>query len=949
MITIFANSGHHFHFVPLSKFVPKAADARPGFGVQTNVNLLAVETLCNSDAQPWSIYQNAQWIRFRPGRKLVGITWELGFWVAIESNLGSVTRGLVHEFETNVPASEIRDSERRFAFSDENQISVDPMTFQVDITKPGSSDILGTLNLTPIQWIRPNGAPIDVDLIVDFGNTRTIALLLENRPNQELENICRPVRFVRRGTNFEPFVNGGATEDPNTVVDSWIVLHETIFSDLEPPSEHFKPSERFEVEYSELSWLDKLKNNSPRISSVKKTTYMPQMFSETSPAILGGGNGLDSARQILRDTKLAQGKNIFLSSPKRYAWDGDQLGQDSPYWNIEINRWNPDKDTDILHALPQLKGPVCLFMYQDGRHWDLDSNEPPPNERVGFHQRPQSRPNATFPRRDSLTWAALTILETAFKQICSQEYRDVSNPYIPRKLRQVVVTLPSGWTMEEIKNYRQQWQKAINIFSLCHYENSRRIDQGGSRPILNTDLDEAVASQLPVIYSEATRLDDFQAWLELVGRKDDSVPPVHVARIMNIDIGGGTTDVSVVEYRNHAPGHTIDLNAKLLFKNSSTIAGDSLVKEIIERVLLKLLSENLDEDEKVRFGEFFKNPRPEWTGADNTFRQKIGRIVPLVLVPIVHFWLQQLTQGRIKNTNGDQFSPDQMIDKNQDYVVEQNILNELNSMARKFIKKEILDWNEPLNYDPTRIEECIRNHFTPLFDSLGKLVAAYDCDLVLVSGKPSELPLIQELLQLALPVAIDRIRSAKGLEVGTWYPISRAENRITDAKSITVVGAALHQAMKNGLVTNWRLTFSEPDTNLSTRNFWGVMPPDNRPDRFIRGVFLKPDEDRTNTQLMINQNIGRMRFLSSSLMPDQLYRFRWRRGKERLDNNLTLNVSIKRIVPQGELSELLELLEVQGTDAQGNPVTIADVELQLKTLPDNAFWMDNPKFNVQGL
>jgi hypothetical protein len=425
---------------------------------------------------------------------------------------------------------------------------------------------------------------------------------------------------------------------------------------------------------------------------------------------------------------------------------------------------------------------------------------------------------------------------------------------------------------------------------------------------------------------------------------------------MNIDIGGGTTDISVVEYRNHLPGHThvhghmVNLNTKLLFKNSSNIAGDSLVKEIIERVLLKLLSENLNEVEKVRFGAFFKNPLPEWINEDRTFRQKIGRIVPLVLVPIVHFWLQQLTQGRIRNTNGYQFSPDQMIDKNQDYVVEQNILNELNSMALNFIGQEILDWNEPLNYDPTRIEECISDHFTPLFDSLGKLVAAYDCDLVLVSGKPSELPSIQKLLQLALPVAFDRIRSAKGLEVGNWYPISRAENRITDAKSITVVGAALHQAMKNGLVKNWRLTFSKTDTNLSTQNFWGVIPlDDNRPDRFIQGVFLNPEVDRTSTPLMINQNIGRMQFLSSSLMPDQLYRFRWKRGKERLDNNLILDVTIKRIVPNGELSELLELLEVQGSDAQGNPVTIADVELQLKTLPDNAFWMDDPKFNVEGL
>ena len=114
------------------------------------------------------------------------------------------------------------------------------------------------------------------------------------------------------------------------------------------------------------------------------------------------------------------------------------------FWNIELNRWNPRKDQDTPHELPQVKGPVLLFMDHDGRFWDLDGGDVPPNEREGVHQRPHANGSATHPRRDSLTWAALTVLETAYRQIMSDTYRSGHLPYSPRRLRQMVVTFPPG-------------------------------------------------------------------------------------------------------------------------------------------------------------------------------------------------------------------------------------------------------------------------------------------------------------------------------------------------------------------------------------------------------------------------------------------------------------------------------------------------------------------------
>ena len=105
-------------------------------------------------------------------------------------------------------------------------------------------------------------------------------------------------------------------------------------------------------------------------------------------------------------------------------------------------------------------------------------------------------------------------------------------------------------------------------------------------------------------------------------------------------------------------------------------------------------------------------------------------------------------------------------------VVDADMVRDLNELTRKFVGQDILKESEPLNYDPAKIAECVREQFAPLFSSYGKLVAAFDCDLVFVSGKPSELPQIQQLLHEALPILPGRIQLAKGFEVGSWYPVT---------------------------------------------------------------------------------------------------------------------------------------------------------------------------------
>ena len=924
-IDLFPNSGHQYCFVP---FEDSYVTENP-----------EIDKACVENREPWKQHATHKWLRYRRGRKGE----KSGLWLAVESNLGNKSRGITYPSLRPPQAQSITHDEfqamQESPYAAVSDLQLPQVPIQVDIE--GGQSIL-------ITWKKPNAAPIDVDLVVDFGNTRSVAFILENNKNSDLRQICHPVRFTPRASEYAPLAHVHASEDPFVIIDSWTILHEAVFSQFEPPAPSFAPETVYTAVEKEPSWKEdfwgKIKGSpKKRLELTGATDYVPQMFVELSPSLIGGGNDVDSARRVLHELDLTAGANYFLSSPKRYAWDTDEVGvEGTGYWNVVLNRYSAGNPTQ----LPRLSGPILMFMDTDGRDWTIDQV---PNERKEVASRPHPSATPTHPRSDALTWVALAIIERAYFQINSENYRKLLNtPYVPRRLRSILVTFPAGWTGIELKCYLQKWQKAINIFTAGHLQDRRPTSQGGERPDLITTLDEAVASQLPIIYSEIQRLRDGETWIELMGRgrSNDSQ-----ARIMNVDIGGGTTDVSIVEYQDTQPGISVHLNAKLLFKNSNAIAGDALAKRIIETILLPILGSGLPKDspEQIRFIQFFSDPPQAFLATDSAFIQKMARITRLVLLPIVNEWLKETAgerYGRPEDPGRGQ-KPSEMTSGDGTPSVDAAITKELNELSKKFISPdfEVLPYNEPLNYNQPKLRECIDLEFKPLIQSLTKLVGAFGCDLVIVSGKPSELPDVRRLLCRELPLLPQQIVSVKNFPAGSWYPLGGGHGAIQDAKTITAVGAALYQAMQNNLVPEWRLECSTGE-NLLTENYWGEMPPRTRPEMFDEHVYLKPGQSEATTTMSIGTKIGRKRFPSPHVWPDQIYRLRWKKGKERPNESPKLEVTLRRETPK-DAAESLAVAGVRGADSQGKPITTDDIDLQLCTLPDNVFWMDNPRFNIR--
>ena len=74
---------------------------------------------------------------------------------------------------------------------------------------------------------------------------------------------------------------------------------------------------------------------------------------------------------------------------------------------------------------------------------------------------------------------------------------------------------------------------------------------------------------------------------------------------------------------------------------------------------------------------------------------------------------------------------------------------------------------------------------------LAEIVHAYDCDILLLSGRPSRLPGIRSLLMELLPLPPERVISLHEYRVGAWYPFRDARLRVEDPKTTVAVGAMI--------------------------------------------------------------------------------------------------------------------------------------------------------------
>ena len=313
--------------------------------------------------------------------------------------------------------------------------------------------------------------------------------------------------------------------------------------------------------------------------------------------------------------------------------------------------------------------------------------------------------------------------------------------------------------------------------------------------------------------------------------------------IGTIDIGAGTTDIMITAYGQRGK---VRLTPVPLFYDSFYSAGDDIVHNVIRDIILEgrdADAENLGSIgsalnariQKMTPDELLRIPRIAETklyrdtvedirhalsedearrkkchltqelmhhffGYDSARQNEKDRRCRLdfcvqVSLPISQFFLELVKQERpTKLYTYDELFPKE---KPAQYL--------LDHFEYHFgFKFEDLSWR----FDPAGVGKIVRDTMEPLIKALSVVMYAHHCDILVLSGRPTSLKPLTELLLKYIPIAPNRLVLLNQYRVGREFPLATEEGYFQeDQKAVVAVGAEVGYLASttgfNGLVLDF--------------------------------------------------------------------------------------------------------------------------------------------------
>ena len=634
---------------------------------------------------------------------------------------------------------------------------------------------------------------INVDLVLDIGNSRTCGLLFEDSDFTkvqmlELQDYTNPIN-----TYQVPF-------------DMRLSFRKADFGELGP-------------EY----------NNQFTIPSILR------VGEEASWLIYNARNTEDSAVE----------KVTNYSSPKRYLWDDEQFSKQWEYIRLDGEEPNPMKSIYLRGVSEQFKDdgsftPTVDFGIKSSFSrlalmkfvfLEILSQA---YRQINCHTFREKHGVLALPRqigRIIITCpTAMAKEEQVRLRRCAEEASIVLNRFIDdtfeadydakNDLNKVDI-IPSvrdlRFTMEQIDN-RKYWS-----------------------------YDEATCGQLVFLYAEISKryLNNCKEYFDLYGKKRKDIEDMDgydrkALTIGSIDIGAGTTDLMICAYEYEENAKAV-LKPVPLFWESFYYAGDDLLKEIIHQVIIE--GEIHEEDYRGAIGVVYNHLKDikatninakinNFFGRDSNQMSFFARKMrndfnTQVSVPMALLFLE-MTQKKEK---------DKILSFEDFFKSKKPNKELLDYFSQHFgFRFESLKWKFSLN----RMNEIIIRVFEPLLRKLSSLLYAYGCDFVLIAGKPTSLHQIEELFLKFYPIPPNRMISLNKYRVGRWYPFADGNGYFEDQKSLVAVGAMIgYLGDISDSLGNFRLDMSMMRKRLlPTSEYFGNF---DRTTKNIQTTYISPE------------------------------------------------------------------------------------------------------------
>lgn len=536
-----------------------------------------------------------------------------------------------------------------------------------------------------------------------------------------------------------------------------------------------------------------------------------------------------------------------------------------------------------------------------------------------------------------------------------------------------------------------EWQDKIRIIpsvkSLSITPNSPAFQQ------LKTDwgYDEATCCQLVFLYGEIAQryLNHCEDFFNLYGhvRKDLTNYDYHrkSLTIGSVDIGAGTTDLMICSYMYDDKG-VCKLTPKPLFWDSFYYAGDDLLEEIVRAVIIegqnktegalyegpifnaicsnymalsdedfvealnlrgKVSLQNLSDAEKrelkfkyasretsERIHNFFGKDKALMDYKDRLMRQDFN---VQISVPMGLKMLDMLRLGKksMRLKYEDFFNELQPASFILDHFAKHFSIEVKGKKYVDFDFKKIV-WN----FNPEALSNIIIAKIEPLMRQLAIVLNTYNCDIVLLAGKPTSLTAVTDLFLKYYPTSPNRLIRLNDYRVGEWYPFADGLGYFRDQKSLVAVGAMIGYLSSNGGINGFHMDMKLLKKEMvSTANYMGLY---NTVNQKVSEAMLTPEDNSETFEVHgFPLFIGCKQLVSKFYQARPLFALNLADDVDLHTVSLPLKVSVVRNYSQDK--ETLRI--VSAVDSTGKPFSFQKLRFGVQSLAsDGAYWLDKGEF-----
>lgn len=756
--------------------------------------------------------------------------------------------------------------------------------------------------------------PLEVDMILDIGNNRTCGILYQTTNIDQSFNFSKAMPLELRDLSY-----------PNRTY-----------------SDPFDMTLAFAE--AEFGKTDFYKSGNPNAF--------------TWPSIIRIG---PEAKRLMTIVDNGQLSNTTMSSPKRYLWDTKA----SAYpWEFITER----KTTTSLRPRPAMHKFLTEYFTADGTFI--------PGTRQNKGEQLVAL-TSNYSRSSLMTFVLIELLLQAVSFVNSYKFRNHrGDEKMSRKLRRIVLTCPTAMTLEEKVILRQRAHNAVHALKNCF--GSMLIDQvdilfpeevsteNDNRPIpvegmqiiphprdINRQgtqksdwgYDEATCVQLAFVYGEIfSRFNgNSKLFFELSGKQRESMhyENTQAITVASVDIGGGTTDLMICAYQNDPNSDVASLMPQPLFWDGFNFAGDDIIKRVIERLVIPPIGKYA----KTKEGRNIHTVLKLMLGTENisigardiAFRKQFCN---QIAIPIAYKFMSHAVENLPKTTITweDIFTDVQPNQELVDYI-NKEFKNNAHTSDFDICKTEWL-------VDANAVNLVVQDILEKMIGELSTIISQYQCDFLLLAGKPTTLPIIEEMFLRYLPVWPGRMIKLGNYRIGDWYPFHDGLGRIKDPKTCVVVGATISLMSKLGRLDGFRI---DPrylkERIVSTANYIGKYDKDSA-SIHQDSVYFEPKKNTYTVKFEGPMQLGFRQMKGENWTASPLYRLTFANtiAAENLSHKLPLMVEITRDfdINKEKIDYVSNIVDINN-----QPVNSKDIVLLLQSMVDeNGYWMDTGKFDL---